>query len=214
MSYKFNLYKEEICLKFLKGKSLIKNYSLGRKIVLLQSNVEVRHIAHFKAVVSPILSKDLCSKKTLSYYFLYCLKITPVFFFIVKSFKHTNRKKQDNNHLTITYVQKLFSHFSELFQSKSQSFILPPVPQHQSIHLLFFNLVHFGKSKLAKEISYSKASVNQKEHLQINSNLSFWEQTRNVYSFNFFSLSNYWLFQPDTKNSKMFNLFPEKSIEN
>ena len=91
MSYKFNLYKEETCLKFLKGKSLIINSSLGRKTVLLQSNVEVRHMAHFKAAVSPTLSKDLYSKKSLSYYLLYCLKITPIFFFIVKSFKHTHK---------------------------------------------------------------------------------------------------------------------------
>lgn len=92
MSYKFNLYKEEICLKFLKGKSLIINYSLGRKTVLLQSNVEVRHIAHFKAVVSPTLSKDLCSKKSL---LLILLKNNSCFLFYCEKFQtySQNRKK-------------------------------------------------------------------------------------------------------------------------
>lgn len=75
MSYKFRLCKEQIFLKFLKSKNHIINI-LGRKITL-QSNVEVMHIAHFKATVPLARSKALHLKKPLGSYLLYFLNIIP-----------------------------------------------------------------------------------------------------------------------------------------
>lgn len=145
----------------------------------------------------------------------YIIKNNSLFSFIVKSFKHTHKTgKQDNNHLTITYVQKLFSHFSELFQSKSQSFILPLYLSIKAF-ICFSSILYILESpNWLWWVSYSKASINQKGHLQISSNPSFWEQTRNVYSFHFFSLFQLLAFPIRHYKYKMFNLFPEKSVEN